>query len=105
MTMSLSASYLQYPHRHYGMDHDLYLWSVMRDRPPISWPNGARVALWVNLTLEWFPLDAVNKPFLAPGGIDRMYPDIWNYTHRDYGNRVGVYRLMRMLKDLGLRAS
>lgn len=103
--MPLPDSYLVYPRRRHGMDHDLYASSALPERPRIVWPGGARVALWINLTLEWFPLDAVAKPFLAPGGLDRTYPDFWNYTHRDYGNHVGVFRLMRMLADLGLNAS
>lgn len=103
--MILPDSYLTYAHRKYGMDHDLYDWSALPDRAALEWPGGARLALWINITLEWFPLDVVNKPFLAPGGLDRAYPDYWNYTHREYGNRVGVYRLLRLLESLGLKAS
>lgn len=39
------------------------------------------------------------------GGLDRGYPDFWSYSNRDYGNRVGIYRIMRVLDDLGLRAT
>ncbi|MBM3567406.1 MAG: polysaccharide deacetylase [Alphaproteobacteria bacterium] len=103
--MALPESYLQYPRRGPGMDHDFYAWSPLPNRKPIRWPQGARIALWVNLTVEHFPLDAVNKPFLPPGGLERAYPDLWNYTLHDYGNRVGVYRLYRMLEGLGLKAT
>ena len=103
--MALPDLYLKYPRRGYGMDHDLYDWSALPDRPKVTWPGGARVALWIILVAEWFPLNAVNKPFLPPGGLDRTYPDLWNYTLHDYGNRVGIYRQYRMLEDLGLRAS
>jgi len=42
---------------------------------------------------------------VAPGGVDRPYPSYWDYTQRDYGNRVGIYRLMRTLDARGLQAT
>ena len=88
--MTLPDDYLRYPHRKHGMDHDRYDWSILPRRPKVTWPNGARVALWIVPALEWFPLDMAKSPFLAPGGLDRPYPDYWTYTLRDYGNRVGI---------------
>ena len=55
--MSLPEDYLQYPKRGHGMDHDRYTWSMLKDRPKVTWPNGARVALWGVTQLQWFPLD------------------------------------------------
>lgn len=103
--MPLPDDYLAYPHRGHGMDHDLYAWSMLPDRPKVAWPGGARVALWVNVVLEHFPLDTGKTPFPVPLGLERPYPDYWNYTLRDYGNRVGCYRLFRMLDALGVKAS
>lgn len=103
--MPLPDDYLVYPHRRYGMDHDFYAWSALPRRPQVAWPNGARVALWVNVVLEQFPLDTGTTPFPVPLGLERPYPDYWNYTLRDYGNRVGCFRLFRMLDGLGVRSS
>lgn len=103
--MALPEEYLRYPHRHRGMDHDRYDWSILFRRPRIDWPGGARVALWVVPSLEWFPLDMPAVPFRPTGGMERAYPDYWNYTHRDYGNRVGVFRIMSVLDTFGLRAT
>ena len=103
--MALPEDYLRYPHRHYGMDHDRYDWSILDRRQPIAWPGGARLALWVVPMLEWFPLDMTNKPFAVPGGIARPYPDYWNYTLRDYGNRIGVFRLFKVLDGLEVKAT
>ena len=50
-------------------------------------------------------MDMPRQPFVAPGGVDRPYPSYWDYTQRDYGNRVGIYRLMRVLDQRGLRAT
>jgi allantoinase len=103
--MALPDDYLRYAHRGYGMDHKFYAWSVLPHRAKVAWPNRARVALWINIPLEWFPLNSVDKPFRPTGGLERPFPDYWNYTYRDYGNRVGCYRLFRVIDELGLLAS
>ena len=85
--MPLTDDYMRYPRRGYGMDHDRYEWSALPRRSAIEWPGGARMALWIVPALEWFPLDMRPDPFLAPGGLDRPFPDYWNYTLRkQYGN-------------------
>jgi allantoinase len=93
--MPLDPSYLEYPHRSYGMDHDLYDWSMMVSRKPVAWPNKARIALWVNVSLQYFPLNQQGKPFPPTGGMTTSYPDLRHYTLREYGNRVGIYRLLK----------
>jgi peptidoglycan/xylan/chitin deacetylase (PgdA/CDA1 family) len=37
--------------------------------------------------------------------MQTAYPDLRHYTLRDYGNRVGIYRLMQTLSQRGLSAS
>lgn len=103
--MTLPEDYLRYPNRRHGMDQDRYEWSILFRRDPVTWPGGAKVALWVCPALEWFPLDMPNKPFRPPGGLERPYPDYRYYTHRDYGNRVGIFRIMKVLDKLGIKAS
>lgn len=103
--MSLDPAYLDYPKRRLGYDHDLYDWSHIGDRPPVVWPGGRRVALWVCISLEWFPITPGDTPFRAPGHMQTAYPDYRHYTARDYGNRVGVYRLIEALAKAGIRAS
>lgn len=103
--MTLNDDYLSYPARRHGMDHDRYEWSDLFSRDKVAWPGGARIALWVMPIAQWFPLTMGNKPFLAPGGLTMPFPDFRHYTNRDYGNRVGIYRLLRVLKEFGLPAS
>lgn len=105
--MTLPRSYLEYPRRRLGMDHDRYDYSNLFRHPRVEWPGGARVALVVVPVLEWFPLNMDPSKMLvkAVGGMDRPYPDYWNYTTRDYGTRVGIYRIFRVLDELGLQAS
>lgn len=103
--MALSDDYLKYPIRRYGMDHDRYDWSNLFERKAVAWPGKARLALWVVPALQWYPLDLQSKPVAPPGGYNRPYPDFRNYSHRDYGLRVGVFRIMKLLDSLGIKAT
>ena len=103
--MTMPDDYLEYPWRRHGMDHDRYDWSILPRRKKVAWPNGARIALWITPLVEWFPLDMKGKPFKPPGAMQTAYPDIRHYTLRDYGNRVGIFRIMKALERHGIRAS
>lgn len=98
----LPDDYLVYPHRRRGMDHDRYPFRILPRTAPVQWPGGARIALWVAVHVGHFPLDMPLKPFIAPGGMERPYPSFWDYTQRDYGNRIGIYRLMRAMAARGV---
>ena len=69
-------------------------------RPRLHWPEDARVALWVVPNVEFFSLDT-RPGGLGPGKI----PDVPIWAMRDYGNRVGVFRLMDVLDRYGIRAT
>ena len=75
-------------------------YSLISRRPPLKWPGGARVALWVVPNIEIFSL--LERPGgLGPGKI----PDIPTWAVRDYGNRVGIVRIMQVLERFGVRAT
>ncbi len=101
--MALDQEYLQYPHRSHGMDHDRYEWSMLSERKPVTWPGEAKLALWVNVCLQFFPLDQQGKPFAVPGGMTMPYPDLRHFSLRDYGNRVGIYRFLRAFEQFGIK--
>lgn len=103
--MSLDRAYLDYPKRRYGYDHEVFEWSALHERTPIAWPGGATVAVWLCVSLEWFPITPSDTPFRAPGHMQTAYPDYRHYTARDYGNRVGVYRLLDAFAKAGIQAS
>jgi peptidoglycan/xylan/chitin deacetylase (PgdA/CDA1 family) len=71
----------------------------------VRWPGSARVALVVVPAVQWFPLDTPATPLQPVGALDGIHPDYRAYTHRDYGNRVGIFRVMAVLDRLGLRAT
>jgi hypothetical protein len=103
--MSLDPAYLEYAKRQRGMDHELYPWSNLFARSPLAWADGKRVLTWIVIDLEWFPITPEDKPFRAPGHMQTAYPDYRHYTARDYGNRVGIYRLLEAAEKVGARVS
>lgn len=92
--MTLDPTYLEYPRRGPGYDHALYRYSPLPQRPALHWPGGKRLAVWFTVSLEWFPIVPTDKPFRAPGHMQTAYPDYRHYTSREYGTRVGLYRLL-----------
>jgi len=79
-------------------------YSPINRRKPWTWPNGARVALWVIPNIEFFPLD---KPL--PGHpwekATGEAPTVRAWGQRDYGNRIGIFRVMEVLEKHGIRAT
>ncbi len=78
-------------------------YSPIIHRPALHWPDGAHVALWVIPNIEFFALDEKVPP--GSGGTGAPVPDIPAWSARDYGNRVGVFRLMEVLARHGIRAT
>lgn len=102
--MALDPAYLEYPRRKLGYDHEFYAWSALHERPPVRWPDGKSVAVWLCVSLEWFPI-IPGGPFTAPGHMQTAYPDFRHYTARDYGNRVGAWRFLDAFAAAGVKAS
>ncbi|HEU0020293.1 MAG TPA: polysaccharide deacetylase family protein [Dehalococcoidia bacterium] len=93
---------------HYGMDHDHYDWSPLdQHRGILRWPNSARVAVCVIVTLEhmeWSPPSGTyQNPVLSGGYGASPFPDVTRWSHREYGHRVGIFRLLDLLYQHGLK--
>lgn len=91
-----------------GMDHALYPFSPLPARPPLHWPDGAGLALGLVVHFDYWeidpPEDAVTDPrFRDTFGAFR--PDQRTYAWREYGNRIGIFRLMEVMDRHGLTAT
>ncbi|WP_380055063.1 polysaccharide deacetylase family protein [Falsihalocynthiibacter sp. SS001] len=84
------------------MQQGRYAYSPITKRPDYCWPEGKRLAVYVGLNLEHFAFGEGLGAELAPGGPQ---PDVLNYAWRDYGNRVGAWRLLELFDALDLPAS
>lgn len=93
---------------HYGMDHQHYPWSPLnQQREYFRWPYHARVAVCVIVTLEhmeWAPPPgSYQNPALSGGYGPSPFPDVTRWSHREYGHRVGIFRLLDLLSKHGLK--
>lgn len=82
--------------------HGRYDYTPWRGRTAYAWPNGAKLAVYLGVNLEHFAFGEGLGAELAPGGPQ---PDILNFAWRDYGNRVGAWRLLDLLDELALPAT
>ena len=93
----------------YGMDHEYYDWDPIVRRGVLRWPDNARIAFCVLVRLEHYEWD------LAPGALHSHSltapmrvspdPDYHTVTHREYGHRVGIFRVLETLDKHGIKAT
>jgi peptidoglycan/xylan/chitin deacetylase (PgdA/CDA1 family) len=87
-------------------DHGRYAYHPWPSRQPYRWPGGAGLAVYLGLNLEHFAFGEGLGAELAPGAsAGHAQPDVLNYAWRDYGNRVGAWRVLQMLGELRLPAT
>ncbi|MDR6955394.1 peptidoglycan/xylan/chitin deacetylase (PgdA/CDA1 family) [Ancylobacter sp. 3268] len=80
--------------------HGRYRFSAIKDRPTYRWPNGAGLAVYVAVGVEEYSFGEGLTEDLFPGASK---PDLVNASWRDYGNRVGAFRLFDRLASFGIR--
>ena len=83
--------------------HDRFKYSAIVDRSQLSWPNGARVALWVIPNIEHFLFDRPSSSLVD--FTTTFVPDVLNYSWCDFGARVGVWRLMELMDKYGIKGT
>ena len=77
-----------------AMTPNRFDYSPIIDRPVIRWPNNARVAVWVAPNVEFYEYTPLSRP---------TQPDIASYSYRDYGNRVGFWRMLEVTDKHNIR--
>ena len=94
--------------RRLGMDHQHHEWDPIVKRGKLRWPDNSRVALGVVVNLEhveWSP-----PPDSFTTGVNgalgpRSFPDYARFSHREYGHRVGIFRVLDVLEKHGIKAT
>jgi allantoinase len=81
-------------------DHVTY--SPIVDRPRLEWPGGARVALWVVPNVEFYEYEPPPNPYRSAWP---RVPYVKGYAWRDYGNRVGFWRMLEVFDHYGIPAT
>ncbi len=84
-------------------DPGLYDFQPYRDRPPIAWPGGKSVAVWIAPNLEYYEIDPPAHP--QRKSWTRPHPDVVGYSHRDHSNRVSHWRMADVMTKHGFPGS
>jgi peptidoglycan/xylan/chitin deacetylase (PgdA/CDA1 family) len=79
--------------------HERFAYSAITRRPALRWPNDARLAVYIGFNVEHF---AFGQGLGATLGPATPPPDVLNYSWREYGNRVGVWRCLELFDALSL---
>ena len=79
--------------------HERFAYSGITQRAHGTWRNGARLAVYVAVNLEHFTFGGGLGAALVPAAAQ---PDVLNYAWREWGNRVGAWRLLSLLEQLRL---
>ena len=82
---------------------DFVRYAPVTTRPPIRWPGGKRLAVWIVPNVEFY--EYTPPPAVGRETWDRVpsHPDVREYGFRDYGNRVGLWRMDAALQDYPVR--
>lgn len=84
-------------------DPNLYDYWPYKDRPKIEWPGGKKLAFWIAPNIEFYEYNPPVNP--SRPGWPKPTPDVVSYSQRDWGNRVGHWRLMELLDKYDMRGS
>lgn len=80
------------------MTNPFYSYSAISDRPVVPLPDGKRVAVWIGLNVEHYEY---GKPGLSLAQYTALLvPDPLNFAWREYGPRVGIWRMLEIFDQL-----
>ncbi|HIC28999.1 MAG TPA: polysaccharide deacetylase, partial [Rhodospirillales bacterium] len=83
--------------------YDRIPYSAIVNRKPLTLPDGGRVIVWPVVNLEeWIPTEPLPRRILIPPGEGSHVPDIPNWCWYEYGMRIGIWRLMAVLKEFAI---
>lgn len=78
--------------------------TFIHERRPFSWPGSKTLAVWIAPNVEVWHFDSAVGAAISPNPSNRV-PDVVNYAWREYGMRVGLWRLADVLDDAGVKAT
>jgi peptidoglycan/xylan/chitin deacetylase (PgdA/CDA1 family) len=81
-------------------------YSAIVDRPKLSLPGGARVAVWTIVNVEEWSIErAMPRTVLPPPFGQPLLPDLPNWAWHEYGMRVGYWRFHDVLSKFNIKAT
>jgi allantoinase len=91
-----------------GMDHAHYPFRALPEAPHFVWPDNARIAFTVTLTLDYWELEPPRGESPDPrivSPLGKFFPDWLTWSHRLYGARVGIFRILEVLDQFNIQPS
>ena len=79
------------------MNQHPYTYQPIVERAPLTFPDGKKLAFYVGLNIEHYEVS------MSPFSENDPSPMVSG--QRDYGTRVGIWRLLDLFDEVGLRAS
>lgn len=79
-----------------------YVYSSVRNRKVYDWPEGRQIAVYIAINVENFAFGEGDGVIINHKNRE---PDVSNYSWRDYGNRVGIWRLYDLCKTIDIPVS
>jgi len=83
---------------------DRYNDSLILERKAFKWPGGKTLAIWIIPNVEVWDFHSAAGAAISPQA-GNVSPDVINYAWREYGMRVGLWRIADALDSLGMRAT
>ncbi len=80
--------------------HGRFAYSPITERRDFSWPEGRRLALYIAVAIEHFPYGEGGLGLSYSAGIP--HPNTYNWSWREYGNRIGAFRLLEALGQVAI---
>ena len=90
-----------------GMDHPHHAFRTLTEAPRFAWPDDARIAFTVTLVLDYWELDPSQDANPDPrmvSPLGKFFPDWLSWSQREYGARVGIFRVLDVLDRYQVRA-
>ena len=91
-----------------GMDHPHHAFRTLTEAPRFAWPDDARIAFTVTLVLDHWELNpptGANPDPRIVSPLGKFFPDWLTWSQREYGARVGIFRVLDVLDRFGVTPS
>ena len=78
--------------------------TFITERKPFKWPGNNTLAVWFIPNVEVWHYDSAVGVGITPNPTNYV-PDVFNYAWREYGMRVGLWRMADVFDDAGVKAT
>ena len=78
--------------------------SFITERKPFRWPGNNTLAVWFAPNVEVWQYDSATGVGITPNPTNHV-PDVFNFAWREYGMRVGLWRIADVFDEARVKAT